>query len=389
MAYPLLLSLTTVALLALSSCGSSGSSVRPAEPSTVAPAASSEGSSAEAPSDFVVHDHGRFTEGWAMSFLPGTDYLLISERVGALQLRDQASGEVREVEGAPPVMHESQAGMHDVVPGPNFEEDGVVYLSWVAEGPDRQNHGVVGRAVLDTEAAALQDLEVIWEQDPSTGGAHYSLRMLFHEDHLFLASGDRAAFDPAQDVTSNLGKVLRLTPEGQPAPGNPFAGQGGRSDEVWTMGHRNPLGIDVDSTGQIWVSEMGPEGGDELNAIVEGENYGWPQASMGDHYDGEAIAEHSAGDGFVEPAEYWAPSISPGSLEIYEGELFAGWRDSALLGGLSGQTLVRVELDGTAAENVARWDMGERIREVEEGPDGSIWLLEDGRGGRLLQLRPE
>lgn len=337
---------------------------------------------------FTVTEHGEFDEGWSMTFLPGTDQLLVAERVGALQLRDQASGEVTEVGGVPEVHHAGQAGLHDVIPGPTFEQDGTVYLSWVREH-EQGAQGVVGRGTLDVEAAQLSDVEVLWEQSPESGDGHFSLRMLIADDHLFLTSGDRQVLTPAQETDTNLGKVLRLTLDGEPAPGNPWADEGGVAAEFWTIGHRNPLGIAQDSTGQIWVSEMGPAGGDELNLLVEGENYGWPEVSMGDHYDGREIPDHADGDGFHPPAAWWVPAISPGSLLIYSGDLFTGWSDSALLGGLSGQSLDRVALDGESAEPAAHWDMGARIRAVDEAPDGSIWLLEDESGGRLLELQPD
>ena len=337
---------------------------------------------------FTATEHGTFDEGWGMTFLPGTDRLLVSERGGALQLRDQTSGEVTEVSGVPQVHHAGQAGLHDVIPASSFEQDGSIYLSWVrSTGSGVQ--GVVGRGSLDTDAAALSDVEVLWEQTPQSGDGHFSLRMLVQDDHLFVTSGDRQELTPAQGLDTNLGKILRLTLDGEPAPGNPWADRGGVAAELWTIGHRNPLGIAQDSGGQIWVSEMGPEGGDELNLVVEGENYGWPEVSMGVHYGGGHIPDHKAGDGFRAPAAWWVPSISPGNLLIYSGELFAGWADSALLGGLSGQTLVRVELDGGHAEVVDDWDLGERVREVEQAPDGAIWILEDGAGGRLLELRPD
>lgn len=337
---------------------------------------------------FTVTEHGTFDEGWAMAFLPGTEHLLVSERAGALQVRDQTTGEVTEVSGVPQVHHSGQAGMHDVTPAPTFEQDGTIYLSWVRRS-DEGVQGVVGRGTLDTDAAALTDVEVLWEQTPRSGDGHFSLRLLVQGDHLFVTSGDRQELTPAQELDTNLGKVLRLTLDGDPAPGNPWADRGGVAAELWTIGHRNPLGIARDSSGQIWVSEMGPQGGDELNLLVAGENYGWPEASMGVHYGGADIPDHEAGDGFRAPAAWWVPAISPGNLLIYSGELFTGWADSALLGGLSGQNLARVALTGEQADVMDGWDMGERVREVEQAPDGAIWVLEDGPGGRLLELRPE
>lgn len=248
--------------------------------------------------------------------------------------------------------------------------------------------GVVGRAALDLEAAELSDVEVLWEQSPEAGDGHFSLRMLLHDDHLFLTSGDRQVLTPAQEMDTNLGKVLRLTLDGEPAPGNPWEDEGGVAAQFWTIGHRNPLGIAADSSGQVWVSEMGPAGGDELNLLEPGENYGWPEVSMGEHYDGRSIPDHEEGDGYAMPAAWWVPAISPANLLISSGDLFTGWQDSALLGGLSGETLVRVELDGEQATIADDWDLGERIRAVDEAPDGAIWLLEDGSGGRLLELRP-
>ena len=375
--------------LALSACAD-------ADPASSGPSSpgSSGGSPQTAPQvstgsfdQFEVAEHDTFDEGWAMSFLPGTDHLLISERVGALQLRDQGTGEVTEVRGAPEVHHAGQAGMHDVIPGPDFDTDGTVYLSWVRDH-ELGAQGVVGRATLDVDDAQLSDLEVIWEQDPASGDGHFALRMLIREGNLFVTSGDRQKFDPAQDTGTNLGSVVRLTLDGEPAPGNPWAEDGGRAAELWTIGHRNPLGIAEDGEGNLWVSEMGPRGGDELNRLVAGENYGWPEASMGVHYDGAPIPDHTSDDGFRGPAEYWVPSISPGSLMIYRGGLFEGWENSALLGGLSGQRLVRVRLDAEEAETVEQWDAGERVRAVAEAPDGAVWILEDGDGGRLLELRP-
>lgn len=329
--------------------------------------------------------HGEFNEGWALEFLPGTDYLLISERVGNLQLRDQRTGQVRQVKGTPQVHHEGQAGMHDVIAAPSFPQDGKIYLSWVS--PDGGPHGVVATATLNTDTATISNLTPIWQQDSATGNGHFSLRLLAQGDHLFVTSGERQKGTPAQDRSTNLGKVLRLNLDGSAADGNPFDGDGVTAT-LYTMGHRNLLGIAQDSRGQVWVSEMGPQGGDELNLLVPGANYGWPTVSNGSNYDGSDIPDHGPDDGFEAPKAWWNPSISPGGLAIYHGELFSGWEDSALLAGLSGMTLVRVQLTGDTATITQSWDMGERIRAVEVAPDGTIWLLEDEAGGRLLELRP-
>lgn len=309
-----------------------------------------------------------FDEGWAISFLSG-DLLAVTERGGAVKLRDQSTGAVTELSGVPEVVHQGQGGMHDLIPGP----DGTVYLSWVR--PHEQGaQGVVGRANLNLEENALENLEVIWEQTPAAGNGHFSLRLLIQDGHLFVTSGDRQLGAPAQDHGNNLGSVLRLTLDGDPAPGNPWG------DERWTMGNRNILGIDADAAGRIWITEMGPRGGDELNLVLAGENYGWPEASMGSHYDGTPIPDHTAGDGFRAPEVFWNPSISPGNLLIRaDGD--------ALIGGLSGERIVRVSL-GEPAEILEEWDTGERIRALAEAPDGSVWVLEDGSGGRLYQWRP-
>ncbi len=332
---------------------------------------------------FSVASHGEFDEPWAMTFLPGTNLLLISEKPGRLLLRDQGTGELREVSGAPEPHVAGQGGLGDVLPAPSFREDGGLYLSWV-RGDDRQSGAVVARGTLDVDAAALTDVEIIWEQDPTDGRGHFSHRLAIRDDLLYITSGDRQKFDPAQDLGNNLGTIVRLTLDGEPADGNPFP----EAPEVFTFGHRNGLGLEFDANGNLWESEMGPKGGDELNLIRAGMNYGWPEASNGSHYDGADIPNHADGDGFEPPRFGWTPSVSPGSLMIYQGDLFPEWTGDAFLGALSGEALIRVDLEGTDAVGEEQWPMGKRIRAVEEGPDGSIWLLEDKVNGRLLQLTP-
>lgn len=355
----------------------------PVDPNDVDP------SDMETVTEIEILEHDRLNSPWAMEFLPDSDLLLITERTGSLILRDQSTGESGAVSGVPEVLPDGQGGLHDVIAGPTLTRDHTIYLSWVraAEGG---SHGVVGRATLDADQRSLEGLEVIWEQDATSGSGHFALRMVIHDDYLYVTSGDRQELDPAQDVQNNLGGIVRLNLDGTPAEGNPFHDNPDASPDLWTIGHRNPLGIATDSAGNLWSSEMGPEGGDELNLIVEGANYGWPEASMGVHYGGDEIPDHTDDDEFAAPEVYWVPAISPGNLMIYSGDLFTGWQDTAILGGLSGQNLVRVSLgeDGESgpAEPVDDWDMGGRVRAIEEAPDGTIWVATDE--GDLLELRP-
>lgn len=340
---------------------------------------------------FAVEEVDTFDDPWAMTFLPGSGDLLVTERSGTLHLRDADSGETVEVSGVPDVTVAGQGGLGDIVPGPTFEDDGTVYLSWV-QGDGGVSGAVVGRGRLQTSGrgASLDGLEVIWRQPTVEGTGHFSHRLAVAPDgeHLFVSSGDRQKKTPAQDTSSTLGKIVRLTLDGNPALGNPLADDDGAAPEIWSWGHRNVLGLELAADGTLWASEMGPEGGDELNRIEAGGNYGWPEASNGSDYGGGDIPDHAEGDGFTAPAASWTPSISPGSLMIYTGDLFPDWKGDAFLGALSGEGLVHVDLDGTAAGDDQIFEMGERIRAVEQGPDGSIWLLEDEGSGRLLKLTP-
>lgn len=372
-------------------------------PSTSAPPATAESTTSPepaksptveiTPSGFRPREVARFSDPWAMAFLPGTDDLLITQKSGELLLRDQKSGATITVGGTPQVVNAGQGGFGDVVPGPTYEQDHTIYLSWVERGERGQTGAVIGRGRLESAGttARLVDLAVIWRQDKTTGTGHFAHRMVFSPDgkYLFVTSGERQKMTPAQDLSTNLGKVLRLTPDGEPAPGNPFADRGGVSAQIWTYGHRNPLGIAFDAEGNLWVSEMGPMGGDEINLIIEGRNYGWPRVSNGSHYGGAPIPDHAPGDGFEAPKVFWNPSVSPASLMIYSGNKFPQWRGDAFAGALSGQALLRIDLNGTEATKGDQWDMGQRIRDVAQGPDGSIWVIEDGEGGRLLELVPQ
>lgn len=345
---------------------------------------------------FVVTPLTSYRQPWAATFLGRTGVLAVTERGGRLLLRS-ATGHQMAVSGLPRVLAAGQGGLGDVVaaPGYNGRTNRVLYLSWVEAGRRGTSGAVVGRANLviapRAASARLVGLRAIWRQYPkTTGSGHFAHRLAFDPSgrYLFVSSGDRQKFTPAQDLRSSLGKILRLTPTGRPAPGNPFARRGGVAAQVWSLGHRNPLGLAFDAAGRLWSSAMGPKGGDELNLIRRGGNYGWPLASNGSHYDGRDIPDHRAGDGFVGPTTWWNPSISPGGLMVYTGSRFAGWRGDAFLPALSGQGLARVDLSGARGRRAEFWPLGARIREVEQGPDGLIYLLEDGPSGRLLRLSP-
>lgn len=347
---------------------------------------------------FSVFPTAIFKSPWAMTFLTAakgevSNMALVTEREGRLWLVDVAKGATQQVAGAPEVKVFEQGGLGDVVAHPNYASNQRIYLSYAEPGPNGTAGAAVGygRLVLNEAAPRLEQFKVIWRQQPKVdGGAHFSHRIAFSPDgHLFVSSGDRFKFDPAQTLDTNLGKIVRLTAEGAPAPGNPYAKQGGVAAQIWTRGHRSVLGLAFAPDGRLWEHEMGPRGGDEVNLIEKGRNYGWPAVSYGSQYDGREIPRDHRARGHEEPKVWWNPSISPAGMMIYKGNLFPQWKGDMLLGGLSGQLLVRVDLDGANAREAERWEMGARIRDVDEGPGGDIYLLEDGpSGGRMLRLRP-
>ncbi|MBB5885765.1 PQQ-dependent sugar dehydrogenase [Xanthomonas sp. LMG 8992] len=333
-----------------------------------------------------------FNEPWAMSFLPdGT--ALVSEKGGTLKRIDPVSGHTGAVSGVPAVAYGGQGGLGDVLPHPGFAKNGWVYLSYAEPGSGDTRGAAVMRAKLTLDnngGGTLSQQQVIWRQQPKvSGNGHFGHRLAFGPDgKLWISSSERQKFDPAQDMSGNLGKIVRLNDDGSVPADNPFANRGGVAAQVWSLGHRNVLGLAFDANGRLWEHEMGPAGGDELNLIQRGANYGYPIVSNGDHYDGRPIPDHSTRPEFAAPKVSWTPVISPAGFVIYNGSRFPQWRGNGFIGGLSSQSLVRIEFNGERAREAARYDMGKRIREVEQGPDGALWLLEDGAGGRLLKLQP-
>lgn len=346
---------------------------------------------AEAPRPFAVEPVASFDEPWAMAFMPD-GRLLVTEKAGRLLVVDRAGNKSQPVSGVPEVDYGGQGGFGDVALHPGFAENGLIYISYVEAGDDNTRGAVVARGVLELggDGGTLSNLEVIWRQQPKvTGRGHYGHRLLFDDDgHLFISSGDRQKFDPAQDMDGNLGKIVRLNDDGSVPKDNPYYDEGGVTAQIWSLGHRNPLGIAFDLDGQLWNHEMGPKGGDELNLIVRGENYGYPIVSNGDHYSGKEIPDHDTRPEFAAPVVWWTPVISPGGFMVYDGDLFADWHGNGFIAGLSSRSLVRIEFDGKSAREAERFDMGKRMRAVAQGPDGAIWMLEDKQGGRLLRLIP-
>lgn len=332
----------------------------------------------------------RFDQPWAMTFLPD-GAMLVTTRPGRMFHVTQ-DGKQTQVGGLWPVAYGGQGGLGDVILHPQFRHNRHVYVSF-AESTDGSSAGAaVVRATLEMPGGRprLANPKRIWTQMPKTSGAgHYSHRMAFAPDGaLFITSGDRQEMTPAQDLDSALGKIIRLNEDGALPSDNPWQDRGERAKSFWSMGHRNMLGIAFDAQGRLWAHEMGPRHGDELNLIEKGRNYGWPLVSQGNHYSGQRIPKHDTRREFEPPKAFWVPAISPAGLMIYSGKMFAGWSANAFIGGLSSRALVRVSLSGARAREAERYSWNRRVREVEQGPDGAIWVLEDGGGGRLLKLTP-
>lgn len=350
-----------------------------------------------------------FDGAWAMTFLPD-GRALVNEQGGTMWLLSSTGAKIARIGNVPMVTERGQGGLGDIIVDPDFATNGIVYLSYVErDAEDEKRSGaVVERAKLSltSNGGALSERDVIWQQYPKvTGNGHYGHRLaISSEGHLFITSGDRQKFTPSQNMDMNLGKVLRINTDGSVPEDNPFYAQGGVTKEIWSLGHRNPLGIDFDANGGLWVHEMGPKHGDELNRIIRSENYGYPIVSNGDHYSDKEIPDHSTNPIFEDPAAYWVPAISPAGFVIYDGDLMADFKGDGFIGGLSSQALVRIvfsqdkidavsdspsktDMRRTIAAEAERFEWGKRIREVEQGPDGALYVLEDN-DGRLLKLTP-
>ena len=378
----------------------------------------------EASLPFNMTTGATFNLPWRLAFLPD-GRMLITEKPGPIWLVTQ-KGEKVQVENTPKVYFQGQSGMHGIFLSPHYATDHNVYLTY-AEPGDYGGGLALARAKLNLTAtsAALENFEVLWRQLPTGKGGQEGAQIAFSPDgqSLFLSVGDRQRMTPAQDPNQPVGKILHLTLDGKPAPGNPNFGKTGAAEislidpphdtevaktakvvstykfpgpnltpaETWASGVRTPYGLAFSPSGELWEVEHGPRGGDELNLIEKGKNYGWPLVSYGENYNGVPIAKPDTRPDMAKPVLYWVPVIAPGNLMFYTGsKTFPQWNGSGFVSGLSTQALVRIVFDGHGgAKPAERWSVGHRIRDVEEAPDGSLWMLEDANPGALIHVTPK
>jgi len=378
---------------------------------------------ADANVPFMMTQVADFKLPWRIAFLPD-GRMLVTEKVGPVWLVTQ-KGEKTQVENVPAVLYQGQGGMLGVFISPRYATDQSVYLTYAEPGDGGSSLALArARLALANNKASLEGLEVLWRDMPKGRGGQFGAQIAFSPDgqYLFLTVGDRQRMTPAQDPNQAIGKILRLTLDGKPAPGNPMAGKTGaksvtlidppRDTEVaktapvvttynyetpnlvpamtWTSGHRTPYGLAFAPDGRLWEVEHGPRGGDELNLIEPGKNYGWPLVSYAVNYNGVPIPSPDTRADLAKPVIYWTPIIAPGSLTFYNGVMFPQWRGSALMGGMATQSLNRITFDDKGgAKPAERWDVGHRIRDVEVAPDGALWMLEDANPGALFRVTPK
>ncbi len=332
---------------------------------------------------------------WGMTFLPD-GRLLVTERAGDLRLLSPDGTLSEPLAGVPEVVAKGQGGLLDVALDPGFAENGLVYLTYAEAGDDGAGTALARGRLTDS---GLEDVKVIFRQMPKvTGGRHFGGRLEFAPDGtLFVTLGDRGNDDLVQDLSNHIGTIVRINPDGSVPEDNPFIGQNDAQPEIWSYGHRNVQGAAFHpGTGKLWQTEFGPRGGDELNIAAPGVNYGWPDVSWGDQYSGEKIADPPTRPEFTAPLHQWTPVISPSGTAFYTGEPvpgwtanpIPGWKGNLLISGLSSQGLVRLSLDGETAKEEERIPLDARIRDVAQGPDGSVYALTDEGDGKVLRITP-
>jgi glucose/arabinose dehydrogenase len=336
-----------------------------------------------------------FAEPWALAFLPDRRMLVTEKPTGRLFIVTPDGKKSPPVRGVPPVDGRNQGGLLDVVLAPDYARSGVVFWSYYE--PRRGGNGLAvarGRLV-DGPAPRVEGVEVVFRMQPTLESTmHAGGRMVFAPDGaLFVTLGERSILAgrvQARDLRSDFGKIVRIRPDGSIPEDNPFAGRKDARPEIWTLGHRNILAAALDARNRLWIAEMGPRGGDELNLIERGKDYGWPTIGYGEEYSGERIHASTQAPGMEQPIYYWDPVVSPSGMVIYSGDLFPEWRGNFLIGGLSSRALVRlvVENDRVVGEERLLTHLNARIREVVQGPEGAIYLLTDAKDGKLLKITP-
>ncbi len=377
----------------------------------------------EASAPFTMTQVTTLNLPWRIAFLPD-GRMLITEKVGPIWLVTQ-QGAKTPVANVPAVLARGQGGMLGVYLSPHYAKDHNVYLTYSEPGDPGGSSLALARAQLKLgpDSASLEGLKVIWRDGERGQGGQFGAQIAFSPDgrYLFLTSGDRQRMTPAQDPNQPIGKILRLTLDGKPAPGNPMAGKTGSAtvpvinppsdteaaktapvvrtytfpgpnltpSETWTSGHRTPYGLAFAPDGHLWEAEHGPRGGDELNLIEPGKNYGWPLVSYAVNYNGVPIDSPDTRSDLTKPVIYWTPIIAPGNLIFYKGKMFPQWNGSALMGGMATMTLNHILVDGKTAKPAERWSVGHRIRDVEVAPDGALWMLEDANPGAVFRVTPK
>ncbi len=372
---------------------------------------------------FTMTEVATFNLPWRIAFLPD-GRMLVTEKVGPLWLVTQ-QGAKTPVANVPAVLYGGQGGMLGVYVSPDYARTRYVYLTYSEPGDGGSSLALArARLSISDAAASLEGLDVIWRDGARGRGGQFGAAVAFPPDgkYLFLTVGERQRMTPAQDPNSPLGKILRLTLDGKPAPGNPEAGKVGATSlpiinpprdtevaksapvvftytfpgpnltpsETWTSGHRTPYGLAFAPDGRLWEVEHGPRGGDELNLIEPGKNYGWPLVSYAVNYNGVPIPSPDSRPDLTKPVIYWTPVIAPGSLTFYNGSMFPQWKGSAFIGGLASKTLNRIVFDGKGGATPAeRWDVGHQIRDVAVAPDGAIWMIENTNPGGLFRVTPK
>jgi glucose/arabinose dehydrogenase len=340
--------------------------------------------------DILVETVARgLSHPWGAAFLPD-GRMLVTERLGRLRILPRDGQLSPPLGGVPRVATQGQGGLLDVALDPGFAQNRLVYLTY-AEPREGGAATAAGRGRLNDAGTALETFSVIFRQQPAvSGGNHFGSRLAFTRDgKLFISTGDRFKFDPAQDLSSHIGKLIRVNPDGSVPPDNPFVNRRDAKPEIWSYGHRNTQGLAIQpETGVLWEGEFGPQGGDEINVPEPGKNYGWPLVSWGRHYDGREIPKPPTRPDLADAVRHWTPAISFSGIAFYTGEAFAGWRGNLLLAGLASQALARLTIEGQRVSAEERIRIGTRIRHVIPGPDGFVYLLTDEDDGRVLRLSP-